>query len=337
MLTTMVLDNGHLDVREDVSPSEAIWVDLVGATDEERAQIEALYGQELPEPEDVEELEASARLYEDQAGLYLTSFFLNRLEGRPRIESVAFQIRRERLFTMHEHEIPAFRLLRMRTRRNRALAQDPLSIVVSLFEIKVEDLADILEEVYSELETLSRQVLESDRADLEQAIATLARHEDLNGKVRLCLMDAQRTLAFLLRCNRLNAEQTERVRQIQRDVESLLPHNAFVFQRVNFLMEAAQGFINIEQNQIIKIFSIAAVVFLPPTLVASIYGMNFEFMPELGWRWGYPFSLLLMVLAGVLPYWYFKHKGWLGPSERSGSRRRSLTPARNRKRPAGMR
>jgi magnesium transporter len=337
MLTAMALDDGRLDVREDADPGGSIWIDLVDPTEEERARVQALYGQELPEPEDVEELEASARMYEDQAGLYLNSFFLNRLESRPRIESVAFRIRGERLFTLHEHEIPAFRLLRMRSRRTPGLARDPLSIVVSLFEIKVEELADTLEGVYSDLETLGRQVLESGRADLEQAIGTLARHEDLNGKVRLCLMDAQRTLAFLLRCNRLDAAQAERVRAVQRDVESLLPHNAFVFERVNFLMDAAQGFINIEQNQIIKIFSIAAVVFLPPTLVASIYGMNFEFMPELGWRWGYPFSILLMLIAGVVPFWYFKRKGWLAPSARTGHRRRWPAPGRDRKRPPGAR
>lgn len=326
MLTTLVLDNGRLEPREDAGPGETIWIDLIDPTDEERARIQALYHQELPETEDVEEIEASARLYEDQAGLYINSFFLHRAEGRPQITSVAFRVGGDRLFTLHEHEISAFRLLRMRSRRTPGLAQNPLSILVSLFEIKVEELADTLEGVYTDLEALGRQVLETRRADLEKTIGALARHEDLNGKVRLCLMDAQRTLAFLLRCNRLDEPQAERVRAVLRDVESLLPHNVFVFDKVNFLMDAAQGFINIEQNQIIKIFSIAAVIFLPPTLVASIYGMNFEFMPELGWRWGYPLAIGLMLIAGIAPFWYFRRKGWLAPSARTGFRRRSPEP-----------
>ncbi|MCO6441885.1 MAG: magnesium transporter CorA, partial [Nitrococcus mobilis] len=121
----------------------------------------------------------------------------------------------------------------------------------------------------------------------------------------------QRALTFLLRKGRLGADNREWVREQLHDLDSLLPHNTFLFEKVNFLMDAAMGFSNIEQAQIIKIFSIAAVVFLPPTLVASIYGMNFHFMPELDWKWGYPLAILLMLLSGVAPYVYFKRKGWL--------------------------
>jgi magnesium transporter len=133
----------------------------------------------------------------------------------------------------------------------------------------------------------------------------------INGKVRLCLMDTQRALTYLLRRARLGSAQADEVREILRDIESLLPHNSFLFEKVNFLMDAAQGFISIEQNKIIKIFSIAAVVFLPPTMIASIYGMNFQIMPELGWEWGYPLAIGLMILSGIAPYWYFKYRGWL--------------------------
>ena len=180
-----------------------------------------------------------------------------------------------------------------------------------MFEVKVEELADTLEEVHTGLQHVSSQVLEETDTDLEAAIDELARHEDLNGKVRLSLMDAQRALTFLLRRGRLSDKYLEQVREILRDVDSLLPHNTFLFEKVNFLMAAAQGFINIEQNQIIKIFSIAAVVFLPPTMIASIYGMNFHDMPELSWTFGYPMAILLIVLSGIAPYWYFKRKGWL--------------------------
>lgn len=287
------------------------WLDLIDPSDEERAAVTRLLRQELPETEDVEEIEASARSYEDAVGLHIYSLFLHDVDGRTRNTSVAFTLAGDRLVTLREREIPAFRLLRMRARHDPEIARDTITTVLSMFEIKIDALADTLEEVYQGLEAVGAQVLEDIDSDMEDALDALTRHEDTNGKVRLCLMDTQRALSFLLRRGRLNPEQSERARELVRDIESLLPHNSFVFDKINFLMDAAQGFINIEQNQVIKIFSIAAVVFLPPTLVASVYGMNFQHMPELDWLLGYPAALALMVLAGVAPYWYFKRKGWL--------------------------
>ncbi len=316
MLNTYVIGEAGRLLPTDISvtPSaleRALWLDLVDPNDEELAAVAALLRQQLPDPEDVEEIEASSRFYEDEAGLHIHSLFLHEVEGRPRNTSVAFTLTDDRLITLREREIPAFRLLRMRARHNPQLARSPVYMILSLFEIKVDDLADILEELYRGLETVSAQVLEKSDADLEEALDALARSEDTNGKVRLCLMDTQRALTFLLRRGRLDSEQINWARGLLHDIESLLSHNNFVFDKVNFLMTAAQGFINIEQNQIIKIFSIAAVVFLPPTLIASIYGMNFDYMPELHEVWGYPVALVLMVLSGLAPYWYFKRKGWL--------------------------
>ena len=305
------VDGRLLAIDEVPVPEDAAWLDLIDPSETERARVKAMLRQELPETEDVEEIEASARSYEDEAGLHVHSLFLHEVEGRPRNTSVAFSLTGERLVTLREREIPAFRLLRMRARHDPEMARDPICTVLSLFETKIDDLADILEEVYQGLEGVSTDVLEKSDAQIEDALDALARHEDTNGKVRLCLMDTQRALTFLLRRGRLNPGQSERASALLRDIESLLPHNAFVFDKINFLMDAAQGFINLEQNQIIKIFSIAAVVFLPPTLVASIYGMNFQYMPELQWLLGYPWALGLMVLSGIAPYWYFKRKGWL--------------------------
>jgi magnesium transporter len=289
----------------------ASWVDLVDPSDDERTLVESMYRQELPDPDEVEEIEATARFFEDDDGLHIHSLFLHELHNRPHTSTVAFTLNPGRLVTLHDHDLPVFRLLRLRARREAGLVSDPMSILLALFETKVEDLADTLEQVYTALDELSRQVLEDNSTKLESVIDELARHEDANGKVRLCLMDTQRAMSYLLRKGRLNAEQADLVREILRDVESLLPHSAFLFEKVNFLMDATQNFINIEQNQIIKIFSIAAVVFLPPTLIASIYGMNFHNLPELSWTYGYPVALGMMVLSGVAPYWYFKRKGWL--------------------------
>ncbi len=314
MLYAYALENGELapvETPEGAVPPSAAWFDLVDPTEEERQAVAARNELLFPETEDVEEIEASARSYQDAAGLHIHSLFLHEVEGRPRNSSVAFTLAGERLFTLREREIPAFRLLRMRARHNSAIADDAVSIVLNLFEIKIDHLADTLEEVYTGLEQVSALVLERNDGDMGEALDALARHEDTSGKVRLCLMDTQRALTFMLRRARLPVEQAERARELLRDIDSLLPHNSFVFDKINFLMDAAQGFINIEQNQIIKIFSIAAVVFLPPTLVASIYGMNFEHMPELHWLAGYPWALVLMLLSGMAPYWYFKRKGWL--------------------------
>ncbi|MBA1146154.1 magnesium/cobalt transporter CorA [Ectothiorhodospiraceae bacterium WFHF3C12] len=299
----------HVDPTHQLD--QAQWLDLYGATAEERAEVEELYRHALPGSEDIEEIEASSRAYEDQMGLHLRSLFLYRADGRPRNASVGFTLREDRLLSVHDRDIPAFRLLRMRARRFTGWARSPQGILVSVFEIKIDDLADMLEEIYAGLDRISGTVLEDESADMEAAIDELARFEDINGKVRLCLMDTQRALTFLQRRGGLNDDDSRRVRELLQDTESLLPHNSFLFDKVNFLMDAALGFINLEQSQIIKIFSIAAVVFLPPTLVASIYGMNFAHMPELDWLLGYPMALGLMVVAGVAPYLYFKFKGWL--------------------------
>ena len=305
------IDGRLVPSESELVPDDAVWLDLVDPTDDERAMVTAGAQQELPGKEDVEEIEASARSYENESGLHIHSLFLHDVEGRPHNTSVAFTLSGDRLFTLREREIPAFRLLRMRARRDPEAARDAFSTFLSLFETKIDDLADTIEDVYQGLEAVGAEVLKKTESSMEEALDSLARHEDTNGKVRLCLMDTQRALTFLLRRGRMEPEQSDRARELLRDIESLLPHNSFVFDKINFLMDAAQGFINIEQNQIIKIFSIAAVVFLPPTLVASIYGMNFEFMPELKWMFGYPAALILMVLSGIAPYWYFKRKNWL--------------------------
>lgn len=314
MLTAFALQNGRfqqLDPDEPGGLHEACWVDLVDPDEDERSRIESLYRQELPAAEEVEEIEASARSYEDENGLHIHSLFLLEQEGHPTTTTVAFTLSGNRLFSLHECALPVFRLLRLRARREPGLVTNAVSLLLALFETKVENLADRLEQVHRELEKVTADVLAESETDMEAAIDALTRQEDINGKIRLALMDTQRDLTFLIRRGRLGETEREWAKEILGDVESLFPHNGFLFEKVNFLMDAAVSFISIRQNQIIKIFSIAAVVFLPPTLVASIYGMNFRVMPELNWTFGYPLALGLMVAAGVAPYVYFKRKGWL--------------------------
>jgi magnesium transporter len=199
----------------------------------------------------------------------------------------------------------------MRARRGQVEVRTPRHLLLTIFEQKVENLADTIEDLHHELEIISHKVLEETATDLESAIDDLAALEDSNGKVRLCLMDTQRSISFLQRQLRDTQAGQEIIPEVIRDIDTLMSHTTFLFDKINFLMGTTQGFINIEQNKIIKMFSIAAVVFLPPTLVASLYGMNFRVMPELDWVFGYPMAVGLMILAGITPYWYFKRKGWM--------------------------
>ncbi len=314
MLRGFSIEDGRLQQMQDVTTqSPCDWFDLVAADDDERTLVDRRFGGVVPDTDEMEELEASSRYYTDEDGIHVNSLFMYQSEGLTQNATVAFILSPERLITSRDVELPDFRLLRLRARNVRVAVKNPLGILLALFEQKVDHLADELEDLYGELENVSRSVLteEETNEDLEDDIDDLAEIEDTNGKVRLCIMDTQRAISWLMRHIRDDPEALETCREILRDAESLLTHTNFVFEKVNFLMAAAQGFISIKQNQIIKIFSIAAVVFLPPTLVASIYGMNYARMPELQWEYGYPFAIALMVLSGIAPYVFFKRKGWL--------------------------
>ncbi|MES2823926.1 MAG: magnesium/cobalt transporter CorA [Pseudomonadota bacterium] len=293
--------------------SNAVWIDAHEASDEEREALNTFLRAELPESDDVEEIEFSARYFQDDEGVHVHSLFLSPGEaGRHNTVTVAFLLQDKRLITVREGDLADFRLLRMRARRGQVHVTSPQGLLITMFEQKVENLADALEDIHRTLEEVSHLVLEDEDSELEDAIDKLAKLEDSNGKIRLCLMDTQRSISFLQRYIRDNNELQETAREIKRDVDTLMSHTAFLFDKINFLMDSTQGFINIEQNQIIKTFSVASVIFLPPTMVASFWGMNFDDMSLLksvghGWVVG----LLLMLLSAAIPYWYFKSKDLL--------------------------
>ena len=317
MIRAFALEHAHLISIDDTSRdqlNDAIWIDLIDPSDDERSVLKLGLDQTLAEEHELEDLEASARFFEDGDRLHLHSFFYCLDDdGYADIATVAFTIRDGRLFTLRERDLPAFRLYRMRSRRMKLIDSNAYELLLDLFETKIEQLADVIETVYSDLENLSHVILNGKQQgdSLNEALSDLTELEDVSSKVRLCLMDTQRALSFLLRKTRLPNNQLEQARDIMRDIESLQPHNESLFQKVNFLMQAAMGFINIEQNRIMKFFSVVSVMFLPATLVASTYGMNFEFMPELHFQYGYPMAIGLMILAAATPYIYFKRKGWL--------------------------
>ncbi len=317
MLRSFTINNGRIvEDRSEETPlaerlSRAHWIDAVDADSSERAKLSNFLTAELPEDEDVEEIESSARYFVDVDGTHVHSLFLAQSEGRHQTQTVAFILQPHRLITLHDEDLADFRLLRMRARVGRVEAGTPESLLVTLFDQKVENLADNIEDIHLELEKIGQNVLETDDADYESAIDSLAKLEDSCGKIRLCLMDTQRSIAFALRRLSSNADERETARQILSDVDALTSHTTFLTDKINFLMDSTVSFINIDQSQIIKIFSIASVVFLPPTMVASIYGMNFEHMPALSWQYGYPMALGIMVIFGVAPLLFFKYKKWL--------------------------
>lgn len=287
------------------------WIDALEPTEAEREILEGLLRIEVPEAEEINEIESSARFFIGLDGLHVHSLFLDHSGERPLTVSVACILQDKRLITIRDHELADFRLFRRRAYHGLVSCNSPSEILITLLEQKVENLADHLEYIHHELEEVSRQVLEEANSKLEAAIERLAQLEDNTGKVRLCLMDTQRAISFLQRHLRDSALLQDNYREMMRDIDTLMSHTSFLFDKINFLMDSTQGFISIEQNKVIKIFSIAAVVFLPPTLVASIYGMNFEFMPELHWVFGYPMAIGLMIIAALAPYLFFKYKGWL--------------------------
>ncbi len=320
MINVFVLQNGRLnqvniDSRADLENTTPVWVDLTDPNDHERDWVKSIYGVTLPDEDEVKDIEASARYYEAENGdLHLrTDFLLEEDDGPSRVITVAFILAKDMLFSVHSEDLPIFRLVRMRARSRPGSIADYKDVLLDLYATDAEYSADVLEGVYENLDKVSHSVLQEELtdADAASALSAIAQEEDLNGRIRRNMMDTRRAVSFLMRGRLLNSEQFDEARQIMRDIESLDGHTAFLFDKINFLMDATVGFININQNKIIKIFSVASVAFLPPTLIASIYGMNFRIMPELDWSLGYPLAIVLMVASAVTPFWYFRRRGWL--------------------------
>ena len=314
------LRNGRLsqiivNTPYDLKCLKPIWVDLVAPTPEIQAWVGRFFDVQLPNPSNLTDLEASARFYvEDNGEIHLHSDFLLDSKDGSRNVAVALILHRDVLFSVRTEELPVFRLQRLRARTQPGYVTDGKDVLLDLYAADAEYSADALEDVYAALEDVSKHVLGTEITDSEAAkiLADIAREEDVNGRIRRNVHDTRRAVSFLTRGKFLNSDQLEDARQILRDIESLDGHTSFLFGKINFLMDATVGFININQNKIIKIFSVASVAMLPPTLIASIYGMNFQgWFPEIHWEFGYPFSLVLMFISVAVPFWFFGKKGWL--------------------------
>ncbi len=330
MLSAYRCNAGLLAATEFPGPAEElstlVWIDLLNPNAEEDRAVEEALGISIPSQDEMQEIELSSRLYAENGAEFLTMTALANLDSDEAVKTpITFILKRSVLVTVRWSDPRPFTAYRMRAARQKeALSGSGEQVMMGLLEALVDRTADALERVGNEIDAISRAVfgnkarkVNKKTHDLQAVIEQLGRKSELLTMVQESLVSLGRLTAYHVALEQVSRptpsarETKSMLKMIQRDAVSLGEHARGLIGRINFLLDATLGLINLEQNQIIKIFSVAAVVFLPPTLVASIYGMNFEFMPELVWPFGYPFAVALMVLSAALPYLFFKRKGWL--------------------------
>lgn len=325
MLRVFSPADGSIDLQFDLPrplPAEASWVDLLSPTREEEQFVEKTLNLAVPTREDMVEIEPSSRLYQEKGALHLTANVISGVDaGDPKTVPVTFVLTRDRLVTVRYDDPVSFQAFIAHLERQPELCRSAASTLVFLLDAIVERSADILEEVALRTESVSKDVFRRDTApgrrrmsneDLEDILLRVGGAQDTLSKVRESLSSLSRLLSYLaFAIPAYDKSEVPHLKSVARDVASLTDQAVFMSSNVTFLLDAALGLINIQQNAIIKIFSVAAVIFLPPTLVGTVYGMNFDHMPELKWLYGYPFSVGLMILSAILPYLWFKRKGWL--------------------------
>ncbi|MFC6689731.1 magnesium/cobalt transporter CorA [Jhaorihella thermophila] len=323
MITEYVADGGRLVVQPGLGASGAriVWIDLLDPDRDEEARVEQQLGINVPTREDMEEIEISSRLFSEDGALFMTAILPSQADGDdPELLPVTFVLSKDTLVTIRYHRPRAFETFPARAAKVSMGCDTGEGVLVALLEAIVDRLADILEHDGREIDGISRRIFRKSEekvmkgADLQDVIEAIGRKGDLTSNIRDSLVTLERVAGFLGQQTlqkKSPRDLRERIKTLSRDIRSLADHASFLSQKITFLLDATLGLINIEQNAIIKIFSVAAVVFLPPTLIASIYGMNFEHMPELEWLLGYPFAIGLMIVSAILPFVYFKRRGWL--------------------------
>ena len=334
MLRIYTGQKGHLTTIGSFQEPEALgalWLDLLSPTAEEVKLVEAHFGIAIPTRDEMAEIELSDRLYHEDGAEFMTITAIANVEGEDPVKApVTFIIKGQTLVTVRHADPKPFQTFAAKAQRESAAPCTSGELVMlGLIEAIIDRTADALERIGDEVDAISREVFRNKSSsaskktrDLQSLIEQIGRKGDLLTKIRESLVSIARFIAYhsaiessgrTVGSTRRKSpkEIRQRIKLVQRDTTSLGDHAIFLSNKINFLLDATLGLINLEQNQIIKIFSVAAVVFLPPTLVASIYGMNFDFIPELHWLGGYPWALALMVASAVVPYLYFKQRGWL--------------------------
>jgi magnesium transporter len=301
-------------------PDAAIWFDLVKPTKQEDNLVERKLGIAVPTREEMQEIEVTSRLYVENGARYMTATLMCQSEtDTPKTTPVTFILSGHRLITVRYDDPRPFMIVGNKLGRACPASVNGESVLMDLLDAVIDRAADILERIGAEVDQVSHDIFEpegeaADRS-YKDSLKAIGRKGDLTSKVRESLVSIGRVLLYLANeadSMRWAKETRAQLRGMQRDVQSLSEHSAYLSNKIQFLLDALLGVVTIEQNNVIKLFSVAAVVFMPPTLIASIYGMNFHHqMWELDWEHGYIFALMLMVVAAVLPYWFFRWKKWL--------------------------
>jgi len=297
----------HVETKEDLARITPIWIDLVMPDEEQLAWAKEIFDIDLPNPKSLTDLETSARFYVEENGeVHLHSDFLLDRKDESRNVAVAFILNKEILFSVRNKELPVFRLQRLRARAEFGYVTDAKDVLLDLYAAEVEYSANALEDVYTELEAVGRQVFRSQMTDDEAAniLAAIAEEEDLNGRIRRNVLDTRRALSFLMRGKFLSESQHNEVREILRDIDSLDGHTAFLFNKINFQMDATVGFINVNQNKDIKRLTVISVVFMPLNVLAGIGGMSeFSMMTHgVPWQLAYGGFSVALVSIGWITY-----------------------------------
>jgi len=316
---------GNRELAEgEALPADAVWIDLLNPTAAEEALLETSLGIEIPTAEDMAEIETSSRLYIENGAIVLTvTLAIGIITEHPETCQVSFVLGAARLVTVRYHDVRSFDHFAAHATRNPDLCATPSAALMALIDTIVDRLADGFEHIGREVDAISRAAFR--RADpsfkgrqqrrtnqaLQLLLARLGAAQDALSKARESAVSLSRALSFLQFASHKEAGLSAQIKTQLRDLASLADQASYIGGNLTFLLDATLGLINIEQNAVLKIFSVASLVFLPPTLVAGVYGMNFQFMPELGWQLGYPFALLVMLMAAVLPYAFFRWRNWL--------------------------
>lgn len=320
MYDLYVTQGGRLErvPRDSAPPDGVVWVDLLHPTPDEEDRVEKILGIDVPTREEMSEIEVSSRLYRENEALYMTASILVDAEGEsPNACPITFILTKDRLVTVRYSEPSVFKTFPKQAQKAETTLRTAGSVFASLLEAVIDRTADILEKVGAEADALSRSIFQNQGGrnasrDYKAVLRQIGRNGDLNSKARESLVTIGRLLNFLgAECADLHPRLREHTDTMQADIRSLADYAAYVSNTTVFLLDATLGLIGIEQNDVIRILSVVSTVIMPPMLIASIYGMNFHNMPELGTRFGYPVALLAMVVTAVVPYLYFKRRGWL--------------------------
>ncbi len=304
-------------------PDAAAWIDLEEPTREEERLVETCIGVDVPTRDELAEIEPASRLYQKGGALYMTMSTLVGVEdGQPSSTPIGFVLAGKRLVTIRYATPKPVRVFMQHAHREPELAGDAFTAMYGLLDAIVDRLADELEAVGAEIERISTHIFHKGRDTprvpaqrLRALLTRIGRTQSLLARIRETALSTGRLLSFLSGSAQFKAardsESHDRVGSLVSDTSSLIDHSGFLADNLTFLMDASLGLISVEQNAAMKLFSWAALIFLPPTLIAGIYGMNFEHMPELDWLYGYPMALVLIVASAVLPIWFLKYRGFI--------------------------